>query len=318
MIIGISGKKQHGKDTVANIIQLLTSAKDHPFFSEGEDYSKLSQYSFEVYSPWKKRQFANKLKQIVALIIGCDIKQLEDNDFKEKPLGGEWKVWFWTHYKYPVPRITQLFMSQQEAIDYRVEGKTVIEHFGTAAKISSCQLTPRLLLQLMGTDCGRQIIHPNIWVNATMADYKLLHKKGDIVTRTGKATINKSSTGPSDRYIIPAGTIPGEDKDTYITTSLFEYQEMIKTPTYSNWIITDVRFPNEVQAIKDRGGLVFRVNRVDVELSKDQHESETALDSYTDWDGIILNSTMDVLIGQVQNYLYYYKLINYDRSKGNG
>lgn len=28
-----------------------------------------------------------------------------------------------------------------------------------------------------------------------------------------------------------------------------------------NWIITDVRFPNEAQAIKDRGGVLIRVNR---------------------------------------------------------
>jgi hypothetical protein len=26
-------------------------------------------------------------------------------------------------------------------------------------------------MQLIGTDCGRDIIHPNIWLNATMEKY---------------------------------------------------------------------------------------------------------------------------------------------------
>jgi hypothetical protein len=30
---------------------------------------------------------------------------------------------------------------------------------------------------------------------------------------------------------------------------------------YPNWIVTDVRFPNEVEAIKSRGGLIFKVFR---------------------------------------------------------
>lgn len=49
--------------------------------------------------------------------------------------------------------------------------------------------------------------------------------------------------------------------------------------TRSNWLITDVRFPNEAQAIKDRGGIVIRVKRPFVP-SDTEHISETALD---DW-----------------------------------
>ena len=60
---------------------------------------------------------------------------------------------------------------------------------------------------------------------------------------------------------------------------------------YPNWIITDVRFPNELQAIKDRDGIIIRVNRPCKECgllhahkmscSKNviEHESETSLDS---------------------------------------
>lgn len=47
-----------------------------------------------------------------------------------------------------------------------------------------------------------------------------------------------------------------------------------------NWIITDTRFPNEAQAIKDAGGIIIRVDRPGVK-AVNAHSSETGLD---DWD----------------------------------
>ena len=98
------------------------------------------------------------------------------------------------------------------------------------------KLTPRKLLQLLGTESGREIIHPNIWVNALFADYKL--DNGVVVEPISEE--NKA------KY--PVGFAP--DKQQYFRDSQFP-----------NWIITDCRFPNEAQAIKDRGGIVIRVNR---------------------------------------------------------
>ena len=104
-------------------------------------------------------------------------------------------------------------------------------------------LTPRKILQLLGTEAGREIIHPNIWVNSLFADYT----------------------------------------------------------TDSNWIITDVRFPNEAQAIKDRGGIVVRIERPGGESHcGGAHASETALDDY-DFDIVINNDgTIEELIDKVK------------------
>lgn len=44
-------------------------------------------------------------------------------------------------------------------------------------------------------------------------------------------------------------------------------------------VITDVRFPNEWQAVKDRGGVVWRIHRPGVG-PVNNHISETALDDY--------------------------------------
>lgn len=55
------------------------------------------------------------------------------------------------------------------------------------------------------------------------------------------------------------------------------------------WIVTDVRFPNEAQAIKDRGGKLIRIERNTGLV--DRHLSETALDNFKDWDIIIDNNS---------------------------
>lgn len=52
-------------------------------------------------------------------------------------------------------------------------------------------------------------------------------------------------------------------------------------------VITDVRFINEAMAIKDRGGLVVRIERPGVEAAND-HPSETALDDWN-FDHTIFN-----------------------------
>lgn len=72
-------------------------------------------------------------------------------------------------------------------------------------------------------------------------------------------------------------------------------------------IITDVRFPNEVSAIKDAGGKTFRLTRN--ENNEDSHESETALDrdkyDWNNFDAIIDNSTADI---SMQNYFVHQML----------
>lgn len=63
-------------------------------------------------------------------------------------------------------------------------------------------------------------------------------------------------------------------------------------------VITDVRFPNEYDSIKKRGGVVVRVNRPG--LPSDTHISESALDDH-DFDVVIVNNgTLDDLYRKVE------------------
>lgn len=52
-------------------------------------------------------------------------------------------------------------------------------------------------------------------------------------------------------------------------------------------IISDMRFPNEFQAVKDSGGLCIRIDRPDIENTNDI--ADCALDSEIRWDSTIVN-----------------------------
>jgi len=73
----------------------------------------------------------------------------------------------------------------------------------------------------------------------------------------------------------------------------------------SHWLITDVRFPNEAEAVKKKGGIVVRVDRG---LVTGTHPSETALDDY-DFDYTIQNhGTLTELLENVIAFCETYNL----------
>jgi len=208
-IIGISGKIGSGKDTFASM------------FRHHSEYS------------WEIKKFAYKLKQIVSLLTNIPIEELEKEEVKNAPLNENWRRWFFVNngidhdgifkdFTYP-----DYFASEDEA---KKNHKYLVEISGEGKyRIESEVLTPRKILQILGTEAGRDLIHPQIWVNCLFAD---LHEN-------------------------------------------------------SNWLITDVRFPNEAKAIKDNGGILIRINRKSDKISN--HPSETSLDNYSDWDFIVDN-----------------------------
>lgn len=241
MIIGISGKMQSGKDTVSDIIQfLLTSTKFEGLEFKNKNFTYSSflgdvDTSIATESGWKNVKFANKLKDCVCLILGCTRKQLEDPIFKETPLSEEW--WYWKNKT-----------GNSKFTPYNKEFIRT-DHFDLV------KLTPRLFMQLLGTDAGRDILHPNIWINATMVDYK-----------------------------------PYTDG------------------TYPNWIISDVRFPNEADAVKSKGGIMIRINRPGNDTGK--HLSEIALDDYKNWKHVINNDgSIEELIDKVKEILIQEKIL---------
>lgn len=103
----------------------------------------------------------------------------------------------------------------------------------------------RKMLQLEGTEQGRNLYGENVWCDAALAWMQLLHETNGV-----------------NKFVIP-----------------------------------DVRFPNELEFIRNAGGRVFRIHAptrvANSNLTEEarQHISETALDHLTptDFDGIIQN-----------------------------
>jgi len=99
MIIGISGRINSGKDTVGKIIKLirlLNRADTKELLIEYEHFERNNLWdvvkgpgSFEI------RKFADKLKDMTCVLLGCTKEQLEDRQFKEKELGEEWNYTFY-------------------------------------------------------------------------------------------------------------------------------------------------------------------------------------------------------------------------------
>ena len=83
---------------------------------------------------------------------------------------------------------------------------------------------------------------------------------------------------------------------------------------YPKWIITDMRFPNEMEAVKERKGITIRVVRDYVlrggpEDPKNIHPSETSLDE-AEFDYEIINDgTIEELVEKVITILTLEKII---------
>lgn len=143
---------------------------------------------------------------------------------------------------------------------------------------TEASMTGREFLQKLGTDAVRNGLHENAWVNALMADY------------------------------------------TWVDSKYYQHKDgtPIKTTDLPNWILTDTRFPNELAAVKERGGISIRINRpwqmpqwLD-EVPKptiEKHPSETSLDT-AEFDYVIDNNgTIEELVHKLKAILIERQLI---------
>jgi hypothetical protein len=132
----------------------------------------------------------------------------------------------------------------------------------------SMPMTYREFLQKIGTEAMREGLHTNVWVNALFADY------------TAKW--------------IPTGNAIEED-------------EVSLEKQYPNWIITDMRFPNEMDAVELRWGITIKVVRPGTAVGT--HLSETALDDAKFDYEIINDGTLEDLVHKVRDILVKEELI---------
>jgi len=216
-IIAIQGKMGSGKDLVGSIMK-----------------DKLSGH-------WEIKKFALKVKEVASLITGIPLEKFEDQGFKTTYLGTEWDYWTVSMINDGVVAL-QLgrFTNRDDAKAHAAKFKKSYGGFYTQYVVGMRQMTVRQLLQEIGTDAMRDSLHPSVWVNSLMSEYKC----------------------------VPADRAPnGWDCD--------------------NWIITDLRFPNEYGAVKSKGGIVVKIERPGIQSTN--HPSETSLDEGYPADYTIVN-----------------------------
>lgn len=297
-IIGISGRIGSGKDTLASIIQYLT----HEYEIHGqivqtyEEFLNLK-YSQDAFN-WKIKKFAGKLKQMVSLLTGIPVEDLEKQEVKDSILGEEWNYW-------------------EDKTEYGQ--RWIYEGSRTDIKeTKDCKflvMTVRKLLQLLGTEALRDVIHPNVHINALFADYKPNQPFNYSINNTSEVYnwLIKNYKEEVKEYRRDKG-------DIWLLSEQIDFANKLKLP---NWLITDVRFENEAQSIRDRGGLLIRINRPKKQttgerlqdifsgkVDNESHPSETSLDDYKGFDYIIDNdSDIPSLVEKVKQILIEEKII---------
>jgi hypothetical protein len=101
----------------------------------------------------------------------------------------------------------------------------------------------------------------------------------------------------------------GLHSNTWVNALMVDYKPA-KMDQYnpSKWVVTDTRFPNEAKAIKDKGGVVIRIDRPGIKPINN-HPSEVGLD-YWDFDYAIGNvSDLVSLEFTIENILKEIKIL---------
>jgi len=164
-IIGISGKKQSGKDTLANFIKSYLYAKDHreTIFRQNEEgkisWEKnpnildISTHKMDsINTSWniaRVYSFADTLKEFCINVLGLSKEQVYGTD-KEK---NTFTKYLWNNFPLSV------------RFRYRIKG-LFTSFFRTG------HMTARELMQVIGTDVGRRMFCESIWVDATISRIK--------------------------------------------------------------------------------------------------------------------------------------------------
>lgn len=99
------------------------------------------------------------------------------------------------------------------------------------------KLTPRYILQFVGTECLRDVFDKDIWIKAV--------------------------------------------------------EKKILAEPNANWVITDVRFPNEADAVARWNGMLVKVERPSARAQNGilGHPSEVAMEAFEGWDYTLHNNT---------------------------
>lgn len=270
MIIGISGKKQSGKDTVGKIFQYYSV---HPS-KRPKDIEEWLVFGYALYNPvltktrfLENKKFAEKLKQFVGNILGIKRKDLEREEIKNMVLPPYWDRWI-----VKVDDIQHLFATEEEAIKFF--NSILPDPYKHLLPPVRQSITVRQMLQWVGTEAMRDRIHPNIWVYGTFVDYKPVDED---LRSNSKNEFQRIKLYPN--WLFTDVRFPNE------------------ADSIRNGVLGKIDKDSDFRYL-------IRVDRPGVIRPSDEHESETALDDYKHFNTTIVNDgSLDDLVTKVYRML---------------
>lgn len=256
-IIGVTGQAGSGKDEVAG---RLVEKHDFKQLSLADPLKRfgLNVFGFDVIQLWGPSSARNtfdpgfnecsiRVSQ-VEFEPGCSISRVRRNcdpswgdaAMRLADYGEEW--------------VDELVPNTEE----RVEALRLLYWWFGSLGHHYAQLSPRIMLQSLGTEWGRQVVSDDIWID------NLLSTTEDVLAG-GCYEREEGFTGE-------------------------------KAPPPTGIVVSDVRFDNELKAVKDAEGKIVRITRKSAERKAKKigiagHASEAEQAAFTDdqFDAILTN-----------------------------
>ena len=201
-IIGISGKAGSGKDTVAE------------YLVEKHGYMKIS--------------FADPLKRFAASVFGYNAQQLwgpsEFRNAEESMLEDGWYDARKNLEKHGKLWLTEIQLERKKRAEIDEQYVQLLHWFDGLQRDYPSAISPRVVLQTLGTEFGRHVLGKEVWV-----EYMI--------------------------YVADKVLEPGH---TYTPVS-----GLSSSPTPTGVIVSDLRFLNEIKAINLVGGKIIKITRSD-------------------------------------------------------
>lgn len=144
-IIAFAGLRNSGKDTVANMAMYILNTPKfmHNFF--------FYKYLPSIYNKWTQVAFADKLKQMLSVLLNVNVKSFDNRFFKEN-----------VYYNLKNHNIT--FKS-----DNKISDKTFNKILSTdPSKLLDKSLTIRQLMQYYGSNIMRKYFGDTLWIDSSL------------------------------------------------------------------------------------------------------------------------------------------------------
>ena len=172
-IIAIAGAAGSGKDTAALIIEFLLNSNElahkYPhknYFGEREQqfiddlqtmqYIDVAQkYLLNEFCSWKICHYADALKKIVSILTNIRVEKLNDRAIKDSPINN-WKM----YSIYNDELKSQVYFRCIEDCELYAEQHNIQQY-----QIRQIDVTPRILMQYIGTELLRNQFNQNVWID---------------------------------------------------------------------------------------------------------------------------------------------------------